>query len=246
MISGTDNSSAKRPSSGDLRQGPGFRMRRVVKRPDAALIAEFTKFPLALISDWMNRLYSVDPKIRLITDSARPLIGPACTVRTYPGDNLMVHAALDIAEPGDIIVVDTCGHFRSAVLGSLTAWKGKHRGLGGFLVDGVVRDVEGIRESGVPVCARGTTVIGPLHRGPGEVNYPVQCGGVVVSPGDIVIGDSHGAVVIPASDAQTLLRRIEGAAGEETRYENSVRSGSFNTDWVFKELEGQGCTPTNE
>ncbi|MDA0629289.1 RraA family protein, partial [Acinetobacter baumannii] len=121
----------------------------------------------------------------------------ACTVRVFPGDNLMVHKSLDIAQPGDIVVVTAGGSNMNAILGDMICTKAKHRHIAGFIVDGLIRDLPDILPLDFPVWARGTTPIGPLHRGPGEVNYPIACGGVVVNPGDLVVADDAGIVAIP-------------------------------------------------
>src|SRR5436305_2192432 len=157
----------------------------------------------------MNRLYTMKPRIQALTDQNIKLIGPACTVKVYPGDNLMVHKSLDIAQPGDVVVVDTSGSQMTAVLGDLISTKARHRGVAGFLVDGLIRDQPGIQALGdFPVYARGVTPIGPLHRGPGEINYPISAGGIVVTPGDLVVGDANGVVVVPREVVDELLERL--------------------------------------
>ena len=125
-------------------------------------------------------------------------------VKLYPGDNLMVHKALDIAQPGDIIVVDT-GDSSNAVVGDLIARKAKHRGIVGFVIDGLARDLAGMKKVGLPVFARGITPRGPLHRGPGELNLPISCGGIVVHPGDVIVTDTNGVVVVGKEFADEIL-----------------------------------------
>src|SRR5690606_30332237 len=123
----------------------------------------------------LNRMYTMNPQIHNLVNN-EPLFGPACTVKVFPGDNLMVHKSLDLAQPGDVVVVDTSGSRENAVLGDLVTTKAKHRGIAGFIIDGLVRDLPGMREVGLPVYARGVTPFGPLHRGPGELNYTISCG----------------------------------------------------------------------
>ncbi len=132
----------------------------------------------------------------------------------------MVHKSLDVAQPGDVIVVDTSGSNASAALGDLVSTKARHRGIAGFIVDGLIRDLPGIRALGdFPVFARGTTPVGPLHRGPGEINYPISAGGVVVNPGDVIVGDATGVVVVPREIADELLVTADdrGHPGEGLR-----------------------------
>ena len=230
-----------KPRSAELHPGPGFRVRLHVTRPDPDLIARFPDFATPDISDLLNRLFAVDPNIRCLTASQHQLCGPACTVKVFPGDNLMVHKVLDVARPGDIVVVDAGGSPSNAVLGDLISSKAKHRGIAGFIVDGLVRDLAAIQELDFPVFARGTTPIGPLHRGPGEINYPICCGGIVVNPGDLVVADAAGVIVVPQEIAEELLERLQRHHETNLAYFDSVRRGQFSNQWVDRILEEQGC-----
>src|SRR5207302_4451763 len=169
------------------------------------------------------------------------LCGPACTVKVFPGDNLMVHKALDVARPGDIVVVDTGRSASNAVLGDLVTTKAKHRQIAGFIVDGLIRDLPGILPLNFPVFARGTTPVGPLHRGPGEINYPISCGGVVVNPADLIVADGAGVVVVPRDIAPELLLRLKSHAETNEAYLNAVKRGEFSNQWVDRILEQHGC-----
>src|SRR5437660_3903084 len=205
----TVNVGAKKPRSAEMFPGPGFRIRAEFNRLDRSLMQKFAEFATPDISDLLNRLYAVDPGIVCLTGRQHQLCGPACTVKVFPGDNLMVHKALDVARPGDVVVVDAAGSPMNAVLGDLVSTKAKHRGIAGFVVDGLIRDLPGILELDFPVFARGTTPIGPLHRGPGEINYPIACGGRVVNPGDVLVADASGIVVVPRNIAEELVDRLE-------------------------------------
>jgi RraA family protein len=229
-----------KPKTAEMNPGPGFRIRKIISRPDARLIKSLGEFDTPVISDLMNRLYTMTPAIHNVTSPRLNILGPACTVKVFPGDNLMVHKALDIAKPNDIIVVDAGGSSMNAVLGDLVCTKARHRGIGGFVVDGYVRDIPGILSLDFPVYARGVTPIGPLHRGPGEVNFPIQCGGIVVHPGDIITGDMNGVVVIPKEIAAVLLQRLLERKDVEAAYLAAVQRGEFSNEWVDKILtEGQ-------
>src|SRR3954471_2750064 len=197
-----------KPRSSEIHPGPGFRVQMNFVRLAPALMRRLSEFPTPDISDLLNRLYAVSPAIRCLTGDAHRVCGPACTVKVFPGDNLMVHKALDVLEPGDVVVIDAGGSSQNAVLGDLISTKARHRGAAGFVVDGYVRDLPNIKELDLPVFARGTTPIGPLHRGPGEINCPVCCGGVVVNAGDLVVGDSMGVVIVPREIAIELLERL--------------------------------------
>jgi len=228
------------PASADIFPGVGFRIRREIARPPYNASEMFKDFELADISDHLNRLYTVDPTIRCLGNSKR-LAGPACTVKVYPGDNLMVHKALDIAKPGDIVVVDARGSKANAVLGDTISMKARHRGIAGFIVDGYIRDLSGIQEMDYPVYARGATVVGPLHRAPGEINYPVCCGGVVVNPGDVIIADCSGVVVVPQGCIEQLHIELVRHNERAATYLAKVRKGEFSNAWVDQLLASARC-----
>ncbi|WP_406693554.1 glycosyltransferase [Singulisphaera sp. Ch08] len=232
---------AAKPRSSELHPGPGFRVRTEITRLDQDLMNEFRAFPTPDISDLLNRLYAVDPAIRCLTGDHHFLCGPALTVKVFPGDNLMVHKSLDVAQPGDIVIVDSGGSTSNAVLGDLVSAKAKHRGIAGFIVDGLIRDLPGIEELDFPVFARGTTPIGPLHRGPGEINYSICCGGKVVNPGDLIVADAAGIVVVPKEIAAELLERLKAHHDSNVAYFESVKRGEFSNQWVDRLLESQSC-----
>jgi RraA family protein len=232
---------ANKPRSAEIHPGPGFRVKTDFPRLHPELYAQFGDFPTPDISDLLNRLYAMDPAITCLTGTHHRLCGLACTVKVFPGDNLMVHKALDVAKPGDIVVVDSRGSTMNAALGDLVSTKAKHRQLAGFVVDGLVRDLAGIVPLDLPVFARGTTAIGPLHRGPGEINYPICCGGVVVNPGDIIVADVDGVVVVPREIALELLERLKSHKEANAAYLESVRRGEFSNAWVDRLLDDLEC-----
>jgi RraA family protein len=232
---------ATKPRSAHLHPGPGFRVRMNFTRPDPQVMRGLGAFPTPDISDQLNRLYAVNPGIRLLTSPGHKVCGPACTVKVFPGDNLMVHKSLDVLEPGDVVVIDAGGSEHNAVLGDLISTKAKHRGAQGFVVDGFVRDLPNIAELDLPVFARGTTPIGPLHRGPGEINFAVCCGGVVVNAGDVVVGDAMGVVVVPREIAAELLERLREHEAAQAAYLDGVKRGVFSNEWVDTILTGLEC-----
>lgn len=151
----------------------------------------------------MNRLAAVDQSIRPFNKTK--LLGPAFTIRVPEGDNLMLHKTMDLAEPGDIIVIDAGGATQRAILGELMLTYCKIRGIGGILLDGCIRDAEAIAEMDIAVYAKGVTPNGPYKNGPGEINVPVVIGGKVVNPGDIIVGDADGIIIIKPEDADALI-----------------------------------------
>jgi regulator of RNase E activity RraA len=230
-----------KPTSAALHPGPGFRVRTRIPRPAPDVVAGFCEFETPAASDLMNRLYTMRSEIRTLTDPDVRLVGPACTVKVFPGDNLMVHKSLDVARPGDVIVIDAGGSPMNAVLGDLISTKARHRGVAGFIVDGLIRDLPAILALGdFPVFARGVTPIGPLHRGPGEINHPICCGGIVVNPGDIVMGDLNGIVVVPREIAEDILASLRAKAAGEADYTAAVVRGEFSNAWVDRLLEQSG------
>jgi regulator of RNase E activity RraA len=231
---------AQKPRSAEMHPGPGFRVKVDFPRLPMALMKEFGEFATPDISDLLNRLYAVDPGIVCQT-GGHHLCGPALTVKVFPGDNLMVHKSLDVAQPGDVVVIDARASTMNAVLGDLISTKAKHRQIAGFLVDGLVRDLGAIQELDFPVFARGTTSIGPLHRGPGEIGYPICCGSVVVNPGDIVVADGAGVVIVPRDIAYELLHRLNSYRASNAAYLTDLKQGRFNNEWVDRLLEAGGC-----
>jgi RraA family protein len=215
-------------------------IRKFFERADRDLVEGFANFESTDISDMLNRMYTMNGEIHNLVNDAR-IVGPVCTVKVFPGDNLMVHKALDIVEPGDVVVVDASGSTTSAVLGDLVANKAKHRGIVGFIVDGLVRDLPGLKECGLPIYAKGVTPFGPLHRGPGEINFAVCCGGVVVQPGDIVTADENGVTVVPRTAAPEILNRLRENQERLADYVADVKRGVFSNEWVDEQLAADKC-----
>src|SRR5256886_12215776 len=143
---GSMESKATKPISAEMFPGPGFRVKSEFHRLDSHFMKQFTEFATPDISDLLNRLYAMDPAITCLTGKHHQLCGPACTVKVFPGDNLMVHKSLDVARPGDIVVIDSGRSTSNAVLGDLISTKAQHRKIAGFVVDGLVRDLPSIQE----------------------------------------------------------------------------------------------------
>lgn len=239
---GKTKMASTRPRSAELNPGPGFRVKLSYPSVESSLRDALRPFDVPDISDTLNRLYAIDSSIVCQNSQTKSLCGSVCTVRVFPGDNLMVHKALDVARPGDVVVVDAHGErSMNAVLGDLICTKAKHRGIAGFIVDGLVRDMPGIDEIEFPVFARGTTAVGPLHRGPGEINFPVCCGGVVVNPGDIIKADASGIVVVPRDHLQDVIDRLGAQKERQKSYLEAVRQGEFSNQWVDQLLANENC-----
>ena len=199
----------------------GNRIFTKVERPDPALLEAFRGLPSSNINDEINRLFCMHDYIRLLNPAkARPLLGTAITVKAPIGDNLFFHQALDMAEPGDIIVVDGGSGCNRSLAGEIMLRFACKKGLAGIVVDGCLRDWDGIETLDMPIYAKGVTPQGPFKFGPGEVNVPIACGGQVVFPGDILVGDKDGIVVIRRQDAPVVAEAAQKKkAGEDKTFE---------------------------
>lgn len=177
------------------------------------IIAEFSGIEVSIISDNLERVPGATGILPY--HAGGQLIGTALTVKTRHGDNLAVHAALKIARPGDVIVIDGGGDISQALIGEIIMVHAKSIGVAGFVIDGAIRDVAAIRNGNLPCFARGVTHKGPYKNGPGAVNVPVSIGGMVVIPGDLIVGDDDGVIAIPAHLARGLLPGIRAQEEHE-------------------------------
>ena len=218
----------------------GFRVRPATQRPDPALIARAAKLPAANIGDVMSRMQTMRGPF-LAYGGRKVVAGPAFTVRARSGDNLMLHRAIDMAAPGDVIVVDGGGELGIAQTGELMMGHAARRGIAAVVIDGAIRDVAALRELALGVWARGATPSGPYKDGPGEIGYPISCGGQVVMPGDIVMADEDGVVVIPAGDAASVLTAAEAHNAKEIEIQAMIDAGTWPRGWVAEALKAKGC-----
>jgi regulator of RNase E activity RraA len=193
-------------------------------RPPPDIVNRFAQLPTANVADAMDRLGALDSRIKPVWAGAT-IVGPAYTVWTRAGDNKFVHEAVRLALPGDVIVVNGEGDESRALLGELVAERAKARGLAGFVIDGAVRDAEIIGDIQVPVFARAVTPAGPYKYGPGRLGRTVAVGGVAVMPGDIVVGDADGVVIVPQDEAEHVLRAAEAKQADETARRSEIKAG---------------------
>jgi len=168
------------------------------------------------------------------------LCGPAFTVRTAPGDNLLVHKAIDTAEPGDVIVVDGGGFNDHALIGELMSARAEQRGVAGMVICGAIRDSAELKAGSFPVFASGVTHRGPYKNGPGEINVPITVGGIPVNPGDIIVGDADGLVAVPQEHAQEILASAKTILAKEEGSMKQIRAGTVDRSWVDKALKEKG------
>jgi RraA family protein len=228
-----------KPLKEDYMSNVGLRIKQTINRPERSLIQGFRNIPVANIGDCMNRMFCLDSSIRPVNDN--PLLGPAFTVKVRPGDNLLLHKALDMAKAGDIIVVDGHGETSNALIGELMVLWAIKRGIAGIIVDGAIRDVGRLKTVSIPVYAAGISPAGPYKDGPGEINFPVACGGVLINPGDILVGDADGVVVINPNDAADVLKKAKAKSADEQNTINDIENLAWDRAWVDAALKARGC-----
>ena len=180
---------------------------------DPSLITEYRGVATSIISDNLSRLPGATGVLPY--HAGGRLIGTALTVKTRNGDNLAIHAALKMARRGDVIVVDGGGDVSQALIGEIILTHAESIGVAGFVIDGAIRDVWAIRASDLPCYARGVTHKGPYKNGPGSLNVPVSIGGLVVHPGDLIVGDDDGVVALSPQVAVDLLPGIRAQEERE-------------------------------
>ncbi len=207
-------------------------------RPDKALVEAFRGIPVANIADEMNRMGCMDYGMRPF--SKRPLLGVAVTVKTVANDNLLFHKAIQMCQQGDVIVVDAEGSMTHSLCGEMMFHMARGRGADGFIVDGAIRDYQALEDMDFSVYARGVQARGPYKEGPGEVNVPVCVGGIVVEPGDILVGDSDGIVVIKPKDAPEILKAAQEKMRKEKISLERILGGDTSAKWVDSKLDALG------
>jgi Demethylmenaquinone methyltransferase len=217
-----------------------FRVLNRTRQASSEWVERFRALPVANISDVMQRLVAGGPSLRPYYTGER-LCGPAITVKSRPGDNLMVHAALDLAQPGDVIVVDAGGDLTNAIIGELMVAYAAHKKLGGIVIYGAIRDSAELSAGSFPVFASGVTHRGPYKDGPGEVNAPIALEGMVISPGDLICGDADGVVSVPFDDLERLYEAAKAKHEAETRQMEAIHEGRNDRSWVAAQLAKMGC-----
>ncbi|MBP2629238.1 MAG: Dimethylmenaquinone methyltransferase [Firmicutes bacterium] len=217
----------------------GFRIYTKINRPLNEVVEAFKGVPVANIGDCVNRSSCIDAKIRPMNGA--PLLGTALTVKARPGDNLMLYKAIEMAQPGDVIVVAAQGEMANATVGELMITWAERKGVAGFIIDGAIRDVDAIKNMNIPVYAAGINPNGPYKEGPGEINVPVPLRGVVVRPGDILVGDGDGIIVIAPEEAADILEKAKAVTVKEAGFMKAIEANNWDVSWVEKMLKEKGC-----
>lgn len=198
----------------------------------------FAQIPTANIADTMGRSCALHPRIKLFSKPNVPVTaGIALTVKSRGGDNLLIHGALDIAKEGDVIIASNEGGVDNrSLMGEIMFTYASYKKLTGLVLDGPIRDVDAAREMALPIYATGSTPGGPYKEGPGEINVPISCGGISVNPGDIVVMDSDGVIIIPLKDAETVLAAAQKLQANDEAKVIAAGNGTANRAWVAKTL----------
>lgn len=221
-------------------------IRRDFERVAPDIVRKASAYAASILADVAGRRGTLDGRVAPLAPSMR-LAGPAFTVEVRAGDNLMIHAAMMIAKPGDILVIDGKGDRSCALMGSIMINACKKLGLGGVVIDGALRDTEELREIGFPVYAVGANPNGPTKFVPGRINWPIACGGVAVNPGDLVVGDADGVVVIEREKAASLLEAAaKKVADERARIAEIVAGKNLKPGWLDPALRAAGVLKEGE
>ncbi|WP_425642055.1 RraA family protein [Marinomonas gallaica] len=218
----------------------GFQVLKRERKASDEMIKAFTGLPVANVSDSMNRVFAAGPTLRPMHTSGA-MIGSAITVKSRPGDNLMLHKAIDMAEPGDVIVVDAGGDLSNALMGELMLAHAINRGVAGFVLNGAIRDLDAFEETNLPTFAAGVTHRGPYKDGPGEINVPISIDGMIIHPGDIVIGDCDGVLAVPLDHAEAVLASTMEKQDKEVKQMAAIKARTNDRSWVDAALKEKGC-----
>ena len=218
----------------------GFKINPRTRKVDGETVAKYRDIAVANISDSMSRMTHGGARLRPL-HSGGVLAGPAMTVKQRPGDNLMVHAALNRAEPGDVLVVDAGGDLTNAILGELMLAYAQQIGLAGVVVYGAVRDYGWIRKNDFPVFAAGVTHRGPYKNGPGEVNGTIAIEGMVIEPGDLIVGDDDGLICVPFADTEAVYAAANAKQQGEAKTMAAIKAGTTDRSWVEAALQAANC-----
>lgn len=218
----------------------GFRILARHRAVSPELVGKFAQLPVANVSDSMARMTAAGDRLRKIHRDGQ-MAGPALTVKARPGDNLMLHKAIDMARPGDVIVVDAGGDLSNSLMGELMLAYAIRRGVAGFVLNGAIRDHDAFVSTNLPVWAAGVTHRGPYKDGPGEINVPIAIDGMVIEPGDLMLGDSDGVLCVPCDQAAEVYARTVAKQDAEVRQMAAIHAGTNDRTWVDAALKRLGC-----
>jgi len=220
-------------------------IRRTIQRVPAATVKAASKFQASILADVGGRRGTLGGRIQPLARSMK-VAGPAFTVEVRPGDNLMIHAALVLAQPGDVIVVDGKGDLSCALTGALMAAHAQKAGIAGFVIDGAVRDTDDCARGDFPIFAAGANPNGPLKNSGGRINWPVALAGTPVNPGDLIVGDADGVVVVPREQAAEIVGAAQAKVDAEADRMKAIARGELVQGWVAEGLKSVGVLGKDE
>lgn len=209
----------------------GGKIVRSFERPSRELVAAFAGVPTSILSDCQDRLNVLGPQLRGLL-AGRGFAGPAFTVEEMEAGNLMSHLALKYVQPGDVLVIDGKGVTTRAGWGGLQTYSASRKGVAAIVLDGAIRDAADAGKYGVPIFCRGVSPAGPHKGGAGRINVPISCAGAVVQPGDIVVGDEDGIVVVPRNNAAAVLEAAKKKMALEAEWFRQVEAGRDTADFL--------------
>ncbi|SAK94616.1 diguanylate cyclase [Caballeronia catudaia] len=218
---------------------------RSVERVSPELVEAAAKFQAAILADVAGRRGTLNGRVKPVAPTMK-VAGPAITVEVRPGDNLAIHAALAIAKPGDVIVVDGKGDISCALIGEIMATQAHATGIAGFVIDAAVRDSHELAQGEFPVFSAGLNPCGPTKSVAGRVNSTISVAGASVDPGDLIVGDADGVVVIPKHDVARIIELAQKKLDAETARLAAIRKGDTRAGWLEKELRAAGMLAEGE
>ncbi|CAH2943298.1 MAG: Demethylmenaquinone methyltransferase-like protein [uncultured Paraburkholderia sp.] len=218
---------------------------RNIERVALELVEAAARYQAAILADVAGRRGTVHGRVQPLSPKMK-VAGPAVTVEVRPGDNLAIHAALAIAKPGDVIVVDGKGDISCALLGEIMATQAKASGIAGIIIDGAVRDAHELANGDYPIFSAGLNPFAPTKSVAGLVNAPISIGGTAVNPGNLVVGDADGVVVIPRKDVARIIELAQKKLDTETARIAAIHKGDVRPGWVEKELRAAGMLAEGE
>lgn len=218
----------------------GYQVLSLDKRIEQQKLDELKAFSVTQLDDCMNRMAALDSSIHGF--NKQRVFGPAFTVNVPAGDNLLFYAAIKLAKEGDVIVVNGQGYQNRALCGEIMATLAKKKKLGGFIVDGAIRDAKEISEMDFGVYAKCVSANGPYKNGPGEINKPITVGGRVICPGDVICADGDGVISIPFDEVDEVICKAKKVQLKESQMlEEIEKTNDLNVDWVFDQLKKDNC-----
>lgn len=218
---------------------------RNIERVSALSVSRAAAFQAAILADVAGRRGTLHGRVKPLSPQMK-VAGPAITVEVRPGDNLAIHAALAIAQPGDVLVVDGKGDISCALLGEIMATQAEASGIAGIIIDGAVRDADALAQGSYPVFAAGLNPSGPTKSIPGRVNHPVSVAGASIEPGDLVVGDADGVVVIAKQDVERIIALAAKKLDAETRRIAGIKQGDLRPGWLEGALRAAGMLAEGE